>query len=820
MSSDSKKEKDLNTQLKKLYITNKDNIISWLDKLKTYNSSDGKIPGLLNNSKIQIITESEDGTYNLILKWIKENKDKFADYNFTGIPDSAFISLSDNSVSSIKTFKNVEDVERWIINPKVNPINGSILNPMGDKYYDFYFKAFTIMRKTISFREIYYKFPKVHLLFGELDFNYFRCCKLFLDDDECDRLYIDIIKNPKELYLCNLLSENIENTQEKTTILETEIELLRNRFSTLIISQQNSVSNNYIIKNLFDRYRCEIITLFNTRDYISKYKYSDIIDELYKDIRYINMLKSQDINNLNALTYFFDFIKNQKMNNAETILNFLKKNKNVPIHTNWINDALKLYELNDSIITDIDKCFDPESGIIENYEDKKLLPIKDPLEDYFEDFENKLIDIKNPIYSQLIDLSTFKPKDIKFYLNDKEYSKFKKIKDKYEEDRKNYEDVLKNYENLGRNSSGPKPPEKPIFELSNGKKHVIGKELDPIYIKDEVIDSFKNVYNNAFSTIEEYNKIKNLPFLKLKKYFANSHSSSSSSSSSSSDSKKLIKDNELLHMTKQEIADNLLYDYSGLADKCSETIDILTNEELDDENYPLAKLQLMVRLKVYIPGTEKYRTECIYAPKLFNYLIKCINNKENFINPVTKSKYTDKHIEELMKVIRLIAPKIEKPVFIKHRNDTLLKINFKIIECDADEANLHASFGNGIIRFNNIYLYRTIGGVKYSIFNICTIPADIEISGDFGTGSSDLTSNTMLFRIYKLFNEGKLLHNYIPPYNVPSMNGGYLYIKPLIHFNRYKEVNNWFFDNGIKRTKQSFIEMFKHYAEEINNYTL
>jgi hypothetical protein len=52
------------------------------------------------------------------------------------------------------------------------------------------------------------------------------------------------------------------------------------------------------------------------------------------------------------------------------------------------------------------------------------------------------------------------------------------------------------------------------------------------------------------------------------------------------------------------------------------------------------------------------------------------------------------------------------------------------------------------------------------------------------------------------------------------MNGGYLYIKPLIHFNNYKHVNSWFFDNGIKRTKQSFIEMFKHYAEEINNYTL
>jgi hypothetical protein len=185
---------------------------------------------------------------------------------------------------------------------------------------------------------------------------------------------------------------------------------------------------------------------------------------------------------------------------------------------------------------------------------------------------------------------------------------------------------------------------------------------------------------------------------------------------------------------------------------------------------------------------------------------------------VTKSKYTDEHIENLLKVIRLISPNIEKPIFIKHRNDTKLKINFKIIEYDAVEADLHTSFGNGIIRFNNIYISRVIGGVEYCIFNICTIPAEIEISGDFGTGSSDLTSNTMLFRIYKLFNEGKLLHNYIPPYNIPSINGGYLYIKPHIHFNNYKGVNSWIYDNRTKRTKQSFIEMFKHYAEEINNY--
>jgi hypothetical protein len=52
-------------------------IISWLDFLKTYNITDGKIPGLLNNSKIQINTAKKDGVYNLILLWIKNNMDKF-----------------------------------------------------------------------------------------------------------------------------------------------------------------------------------------------------------------------------------------------------------------------------------------------------------------------------------------------------------------------------------------------------------------------------------------------------------------------------------------------------------------------------------------------------------------------------------------------------------------------------------------------------------------------------------------------------------------------------------------------------------------------
>jgi len=79
MASVSKREEEINKLLDSLYqVNNGEKINSWLDMLKTYNSTDGKIPGLLNSSKIQINTAKKDGVYNLILLWIKKNMDKFA----------------------------------------------------------------------------------------------------------------------------------------------------------------------------------------------------------------------------------------------------------------------------------------------------------------------------------------------------------------------------------------------------------------------------------------------------------------------------------------------------------------------------------------------------------------------------------------------------------------------------------------------------------------------------------------------------------------------------------------------------------------------
>ena len=821
MASVSKKEKDLYKSLDKLYNKDKAGIYYWLDELKVYKSDDGKIPGLLNNSKIQILTATEDGTYNLILQWIKNNADKFADYDFTGVPDSAFITSDElldgleagaagtgpaRSSKVVLKFKTVQDVERWFKDPEIHPIKGTPMSAMSNEYYNIYEKAYKIMKNSgivatldNDYTVMRSLFPKNHLLFGDIDLVYYTCVKNYYP-----HLYKRIYQDKENiLAICKLLTEKLEDTVDTTTVLETEMELLRNRFNSTPIWDKQSRSNMSLIKDLIDDFRSDLANAFLEKDYMYRYEYPQRVNAIQEEVGWTV-----------EGYWFIKFLETNKMANGETpikyFINVLKK----PHPPNWISQALKLYNDYKALIKDIDECFNPASGIVENAEDKKLIPINDPLDEYFEVYEKDLAEIRKPIYSKLIDLTTFKPKENLKYLNDAEYAAFKKEKDRYDELWEKYKDVRESYDKNKRGSS-PKPPEKPKITLPWGAVHTIGRQIDPMHIKDDVVVKFREEYAKAQPIIDEYNRIKNMSYKELMYHVGDSPSSSK---------KRFIESNELLSMTKQEITDNVLYDYSDLADKCSENIDILTNEELDDENYPLSKLQLMVRMKVYTPDKKKYRTECIYAPKLYNYLIKCINSKEPFINPVTKAKYTPENIEELMKVMRIINPKIEVPVFIKHRNDTKLKVNYVTHEVNLRVLGADASF-NGIpsLRFNEMYLSRMIAGVEKVVHVICYIPDDIEATGTFATGSADLNSYTMLVNIYKLFNEGRLLYNYLPPYNVPieGTTNRYTYLKPQIHFNRIRSINNWVRKSNYDTTlltKQEFIDRFKHYAQEINNY--
>ena len=793
MASISKKKQEINNSLDTLYqVNNGATIISWLDMLKTYNSTDGKIPGLLNSSKIQINTTKKDGAYNLILLWIKNNMDKFTNYDFTGIPNKDFLFLDKQKNTSIvsrtskaKTLKTIEDIEKWSNNPEIHPINNTYMHPNSAEYQKIYQQAYNILKKNkINIVDFPDKLPKNHILFGDMDLLY------YMNISKKTNVFIKIYENNKrELYSGELFIEHFASIIDEPTIFEQELALIKSCFR-----------GNYM-KNAFEKYSKMLVTSFFTKHYIGVFSYPNRMRDL-KESSIHNVLDKET-------HWFIQLLENNRFSNGDLIIEYLKKEYRSSMN-NWMEDALEVYNNYKKVYKDIDDCFNPATGIIENPENKQHLPINDPLDAYFEEFEKQLEQIRSPKYSKLIDLTTFKPKENAFFLNNAQYANFKKIKDAYDIDRKIYEVKLELYEKTGKNGSSPIPPVKPVIVLPNGKNHTIGRELDPLHIKDEVIKSFKRDYKKALPIIEEYNKIKNMSYLELKKL--------KTSNSPSSAVKQLIRDNELLTMTKEQIASDILYDYSGLADKCSESIDILTNEELDDENYPLSKLQLMVRMKVYTPDRQRYRTECIYAPKLYNYLIKCINAKEPFINPVTKAKYTQENIEELMKVMRIIDPSLEIPVFIKHMNDTKLKVEYK--EITKTYQNLDASFGTtNTFRYYNMYLSRTIGGIEYNVYNICTFPADIEATGEFATGSADLNSYTMLVNIYKLFNEGRLLYDYIPPYRIPLTGrpGVYRYIKLLIHFNRYNISKKWLNDEATT-TKTDFINMFKHYAQEVNNY--
>ena len=791
MTSVSKKEQNINKSLDDLYIVNNGaTIISWLDSLKVYNSTDGKIPGLFLKSKTKIKIEGE--TYNLILQWIKNNKDKFSNYDFTGIPNNEIL-LS----SSKKNFETIEDIELWSSNPTIHPLTGAHMMPNGYKYQEIYKKAYNIMiNNKIDKAEIPSKLPKNHILFGSIDLLY------YINNNKNK---INKYKDATD-YLFELLEYEFMNNLDLLdgkNIFEQEFTLIEKCF------------DGDDMKNTFEDYCENLVDFFLDNICIDKYYYPQRTEML-------KFFVNKEHNSAKETSEFIKLLENNKFSNGYNIIEYLQKEyKKIPYY--WIKDALNIYDSYKMIYTDIDDCYNPNKGIIENAQDKKLLMINDPLDPYFDEFEKKLEKIKNPKYSKLIDLTTFKPKENLKYLNNAEYKEFKNIRNKYDNAFKRYRTALNNYEiereewNLTNDPDirpyprpSPLPPVKPKYKLPWGKVHIIAGEIDPIHIKDNIVKNFFKDYNSVLPTITEYNKIKNMPYLELKKNMT--------TSSPSSFVKKLIKDNLLLGMTKQKIYADILYDDSELADKCSESIDILTNEELDDENYPLSKLQLMVRLKVYTPDKKKYRTECIYAPKLYNYLIKCINNKEPFINPVTKAKYTQENIDDLMKVMKIIDPTLEVPVFIKHMNDTKLKLEYRVITETYND--LDSSFGDiNIIRYYNVYLSRSIGYKEYEVYNICTIPADIEAGGIFATGSSDLTSEVMLFGIYRLFNEGRLLHKYIPPYRIEYIYEGtleYSYIKTEIHFNQYYDSKMWI--PLYETTKEDFINMFKHYAEEVKNY--
>lgn len=689
-----------------------------------------------------------------------------------------------------KTISTKSDIMQWIKNPKINPYTGEYMIPLCNDYIMLYELSYDMLIKEgKSFKAVLEILPKNHILFGDIDLI------LYYIGKKSPHYNIRRID-----FLYDLIAEYI-NGNLKETIAETELDFLKT-----ILSDKDFMIKLY-------NYKEYLIKSFINNNY-DKYSYPDNFIQLIKDTQFAEV----DV--------FFNFLGNKKLKNGEIIIPYLyslAKNQGIEM---WILDAIKIYEAYFKVIEDINNYFDLESGIIENPLNIQLKYIEDPIDKYFEPFETALADIKKKKFSKLFDLTTFKPIQYKF-LSDAQYSKFKKDKEvlrvEYEELKDNYDKSVVSY-NTKKSlelSKSPVPPSRPKIILPNGKIYNYG-DIEPLHVKQSVVNEFKILYDNLQDKLDEYNRIKDMPYLELIKDI-------NSTSSSSRENKSKINKNILLSMNRIQINNEILNDYSDLKDKCKENIDILTNDDLSDENYPLSKLQLMVRLKIYSNNKENYRTECIYAPALYNYLIKCRNDKTPFTNPITNSLYTDENIDDLMKIMKIIDPSIEKPIYIKHRNDIKLKIKYDIVNLpiyNIDDDNIRG-YNTKNLKFYHLYIVRQIGNIEHVIYNLCHIPADIKGSGtseEFITQSNDLDSHVMLFGIHKLFDTGCLMKKYTAPYFIEYQTNRdeviRSYIKLGIHFNNYYEPLQYIYDSSTKkyRTKKEFIAYFIHYAQELNSF--
>lgn len=762
----------------------------WLDLLKTYNITDNKVPNLLNNSKIQVETQQETGKYNLILQWIIKNKDEFLDYDFTGIPESNFIDIEQEMQSNgaakttKKQFKTVEDVGKWCKNPTIHPITDEEMNPMSEEYDTIFRQAFKILKKKYNDDlKTLDNLPKIHLLFNKYDFIYY---------DLKGKSNIGEI--PEHPHIFEILIEDIQNLKSKTTHLETELEILRNRFS------DDNLNN---IKTNFEKFIKHIMRKLVDSSFVFK----------RHKIDFITQLQFYEYKPLIELVKFFE---NEKLSNGRLILVYLTHLRNGSGSSSslkWIQDLFDVYYDYKNFYNDVRDLIEPDlsvsNPIVDNYENKQFKIIEDPLEKYFKPYTDKLKPLIDTKFTRLINLETYTPISSNNYLNDKQFGEFtaeynKKLA-KYNKDNEEYKKDYDKKKTEGKSS--PTPPSKFTIQLPNGiYRYPMTK---PLHISDKVVKEFNEIYVNLESSVKEYNKIKDMSYKKLVK------SSSSTSGSGSG----------LLKMSRQDIQDNILYDPSeSFKNKCNDDKDILTQEEFNDENYPLAKLQLMVRLKIKFG--DKYKTECIYAPNLYNHLVNSVNTKTPFINPVTRIKYTDEHIEQLMKVMHIIDKDLENPKFLKPTNDTKLKLEVRVLPDDPHYlADMQRSY-DGILKFYSVDVYRKFGNTNYRIYNICTIPVNIGNERDdlIKTGSNDVASSVMITHIYKLFYEGRLLCNYVPPYHNLINNYYKQYIDLGIHFNRYKYMKDWIYEldhfeypTTIK-SKDEVLRMFVLYLDEIKNF--
>ncbi len=710
-------------------------------------------------------------------KVIKKHCDEIANDN-TSVPSNTKAATGAKTKS--KELNTEELVELWLKNPQVNPKNDKkilISFKSNSEYFILYNIAYDYLKdvKNLTNDQLKHNLPFNHLLFSnQLDLLYYLRNKNEYSDDERklnEYIYEKIqeyeTKSLRDLeYPSNLHIGGINSVNEKK-IYYIMIKLCASIIGIYyrminIILYEPSIDYN-------DEYINRIVTTMNQIKMISFFTSKYGLNSIFKGEFYIGKLGGDlTIKELKIESdYFF------------TIYNIIPKFK---FDYNYIvfyllrsQDPItkKLFIYFEELYNIFNNKYEPEESPFVNIENKQFRKIEDPLITLM----NKFLTTGsfNNIDINMLDLPKRPFKDDKEFETVK--SQYESLKNKYEKEvnewRTKYDKIKTETK---KSPSNLTPPKRPTFALPYGKTIMIGQNL-PYYMPDEKYNAIKKIHDENKSVIKLYKELVNVGLLDIMKKINSSYSPSYKY--------------ELLDKDREYFEENILDDSMNNRMKCNSNTDALSQEEFDNQNYLLAKLQLMYKLHTRNDNNEIIRTDCFYAPNMYNYIVSKINEKESIVNPVTKQPISDEDISELMKIMNIIDPSLEKPYFIKPIHDKFLKLT-------------HDEIYHNNKTYYCVSITRKIGPFDlYIKKNLCYIPADIDQTE---TGSTDIASTVCLFSIYKLFNDGKLLETYIPPYNV---NGRI--IKPFIHFNNMT-LNNW------NKPRDEQIRLLTHYLQEIRRY--
>lgn len=673
--------------------------------------------------------------------------------------------------NSFKAFKQTCDnlilkgLEKWKQTPFVDPfddtpiiIHENNIHYGNNKYRELYNLFFMFLLNNqvgggtyLTLQQIIEMLPVEHQLFNnQFDILAYEAYKQSTPKIQ-HKIYEVLVQNVKKIHIKDIPGYEKYNNAE-VSILYILTLMYANAFANYVNYVHNILRINDI--STYGNYVKDI------KEYIEHIK---VIIQFTLNYDVIQTLHRMINDNVNLIMQELN-VKLQANIPEKTVLVFFN---HILSATNYLQDTLDRY-------TEIYNIY--------NYKNNpKQSPFVNLNNTPFGIIEDPLVKILNKIGVKEIDMSSLEL-PTRLFANDAEYNKYY---DKYSKLKNEYITQMEKWNNYDDNPtlSPVTKPVRPNMLLPNGRKLDVILEIFPRHINDAEYERMKQVIEDNQHIIDAYKPYLDKKLLEIL------------SEADISIDKNGIAQLNLVDRDREYFLQNVLYDGSSTNDKCVDNTDGIDYTNFDN-NYLLSRLQLMFQLKTYNKNNEVIRIDCFYAPNFYNYIVRKMLNNEPIKNPVTRNKIKSNKLnnvlDELMKIMNFIDIHIPRPYFVKPPMDINLYI----------EQSFHNSQSGQ--QFTRFRICRRFSHIVLPILHLCVIPNDINPDE---TGSTNICSGVFASNMLTLFDKGRLLHNYLPPYH---LNG--LYIKPMIHFNNFAQISFW------EKPRNEQITMFKNYSNELQNF--